>query len=138
MMTEPASSRTWSRDLILLTLVLCAFYGFRLGSYALANPDEGRNAEIAREMVASGDWVTPRLDGVNYFEKPPLVYWAVAGSLTLFGPNEGSVRAVPLLFAIGAFWSPTPPRAGSTDAPPDCPPRWSSEPRCSTSRSGVF
>jgi len=101
MMTEPASFRTWSRDLILLTLVLCAFYGFRLGSYALANPDEGRNAEIAREMVASGDWVTPRLDGVNYFEKPPLVYWTVAGSLTVFGPNEGSVRAVPLLFAIG-------------------------------------
>ena len=99
-MTEPVSSTSWPRDLILLALVLGAFYGFRLGSYPLANPDEGRNAEIAREMVASGDWVTPRLDGVDYFEKPPLVYWAVAGSITLFGADEWSVRAVPLLFAV--------------------------------------
>ena len=72
--------------------------GFRLGSYPLANPDEGRYAEIPREMVASGDWVTPRLDGVNYFEKPPLVYWAVAACLELLGPGEWSMRAAP-----GAF-----------------------------------
>ena len=102
-MTEPASSSSWPRDLILLALALGAFYGFRLGSYPLANPDEGRNAEIAREMVASGDWVTPRLDGVNYFEKPPLVYWAVAGSFALFGSNERSARAVPVLFAIAGL-----------------------------------
>jgi 4-amino-4-deoxy-L-arabinose transferase-like glycosyltransferase len=100
-MTAPASPSFWSRDLILLVLLFAAFYGFRLGSYPLANPDEGRNAEIPREMVASGDWVTPRLDGVNYFEKPPLVYWTVAGCLNVFGPNEWSVRAAPLLFALG-------------------------------------
>src|SRR5690242_21110309 len=41
----------------------------------LQHPDEGRYAEIAREMVVTGDWVTPRLDGVKYFEKPPLQYW---------------------------------------------------------------
>lgn len=100
-MTEPASPHSWSRDLILLVLLFAAFYGFRLGSYPLANPDEGRNAEIAREMVAGGDWVTPRLDGVNYFEKPPLVYWTVAGCIELFGSNEWSVRHAPLLFALG-------------------------------------
>ncbi len=99
--TESASSSTWSRDLLLLALVIGAFYGFRLGSYPLSDPDEGRNAEIAREMVASSDWVTPRLDGVNYFEKPPLVYWGVAGSQLLFGQNEWSARAIPMLFAIG-------------------------------------
>ncbi len=100
-MSEPIPTSSWSRDLLLLALVLGAVYGFRLGSYPLANPDEGRNAEIAREMAASGDWVTPRLNGVNYFEKPPLVYWTVAGSLRLFGPDAWAVRATPLLFALG-------------------------------------
>ena len=100
-MTDTIPSSFWRRDLLFLVLALGAFYGFRLGSYPLANPDEGRNAEIPREMVAGGDWVTPRLNGVNYFEKPPLVYWTVAGCLKLLGPGEWSVRAAPLLFALG-------------------------------------
>jgi 4-amino-4-deoxy-L-arabinose transferase-like glycosyltransferase len=99
-MSEPLPISSWLRDLLLLVLALIAVYGFRLGLYPLANPDEGRNAEIAREMVASGDWVTPRLDGVNYFEKPPLVYWTVAGCLVLVGPGEWAVRTAPLLFAL--------------------------------------
>lgn len=96
----PVSSVSWRRDLLWLALVFAIFFGFRLGSYPLANPDEGRNTEIAREMVASGDWVTPRLNGVNYFEKPPLVYWALAVNLKLFGRSEWSMRAVPALFAL--------------------------------------
>lgn len=91
---------SWRRDLLVLTLGFLLLFGFRLGSYPLANPDEGRNAEIAREMVASGDYVTPRLNGVNYFEKPPLVYWLVAGALRLIGPNEWAVRAVPMIFGF--------------------------------------
>ena len=89
------------RDLIALTLAFGALFFFLLGRAPLANPDEGRYAEIPREMVASGDWVTPRLDGVNYFEKPPLIYWTVASNLELFGPSEWSVRAVPALFGLG-------------------------------------
>ena len=91
---------TWGRDLLRLGLVFGALYFFMLGRAPLANPDEGRYAEIPREMVASGDWVTPRLDGVNYFEKPPLMYWAVAVALQVFGPGEGAVRAVPALFGL--------------------------------------
>lgn len=97
------SSRSWRRDLFFLTLVFGLLLGFRLGSHPLANPDEGRNAEIAREMIATGDWVTPRLNGVNYFEKPPLVYWAVAIGQSVFGRNEWAVRAVPAGFGLGGI-----------------------------------
>ena len=90
-----------SRDLLLLVLVCAVLFGLRLGSSPLPNPDESRYAEIPREMLASSDWVTPRLNGVNYFEKPPLVYWLVAASQKIFGSNEWAVRAVPALFALG-------------------------------------
>ena len=52
-------------------------------------------------MLAAGEWVTPRLDGVKYFEKPPLMYWAVAVCLTVLGPGEWSARAAPALLALG-------------------------------------
>ncbi|MGZ5083010.1 MAG: phospholipid carrier-dependent glycosyltransferase [Usitatibacter sp.] len=58
----------------------------------LANPDEGRYSEISREMAASGDWVTPRLNGLKYFEKPPLQYWATALAFEAFGANEAAAR----------------------------------------------
>lgn len=63
----------------------------------LVKPDEGRYAEIAREMAASGDWVTPRLNGIKYFEKPPLQYWATAASFRAFGENEWTARLWPAL-----------------------------------------
>jgi len=96
----PKPAAPWLRDLLLLTLAFGLLLAFRLGAYPLANPDEARYAEIPREMVASGDWVTPRLDGVVYFEKPPLLYWVTAASLALFGPDETAMRAGPALFAL--------------------------------------
>jgi 4-amino-4-deoxy-L-arabinose transferase-like glycosyltransferase len=67
----------------------------------LFDPDEGRYAEIPREMLHSGDWVTPRFDGLKYFEKPPLQYWATATVYSLAGVHEWSSRAwtVGLAFA---------------------------------------
>src|SRR5580765_5181026 len=58
----------------------------------LIKPDEGRYAEISREMAVSGDLVTPRLNGIKYFEKPPLHYWAGAAAFTLFGQHEWAAR----------------------------------------------
>src|ERR1700683_5179164 len=72
-----------------------------LGRPALWEPDEGRYAEIAREMVLSGDYVTPRDDFELYFEKPPLVYWAEAASIKVFGVNEFAVRLPAALFSLG-------------------------------------
>src|SRR5579871_4677781 len=72
-----------------------------LGRPALWEPDEGRYGEIAREMYLSGDYVTPRDDFVRYFEKPPLVYWAEAASIHIFGMNEFAVRLPAALFSVG-------------------------------------
>ncbi|HEY6452950.1 MAG TPA: phospholipid carrier-dependent glycosyltransferase [Steroidobacteraceae bacterium] len=63
----------------------------------LFDPDEGRYAEIPREMVASGDWVTPRLDAIKYFEKPVLQYWATALAFRAFGAHAWSARLWPAL-----------------------------------------
>lgn len=75
-------------------------YGFQIGDRPLSTPDEGRYAEIPRAMVETGDYITPRLNGVKYFEKPALMYWLVSGSIRLFGVHEASLRLWPVLFAI--------------------------------------
>ena len=93
------TSRAW-RDALLLAVLLAVFFGFELGGRALWHPDEGRYSEIPRAMVASGDYVTPRLNGVKYFEKPALFYWMQAGSIKLFGVNEWALRLWPALLAL--------------------------------------
>jgi 4-amino-4-deoxy-L-arabinose transferase-like glycosyltransferase len=80
-------------NLVLWIFALIALVWFSNLEYRkLVRPDEGRYAEIAREMVTSGDWVTPRLDGIKYFEKPALQYWATAIAYTLFGQHEWTAR----------------------------------------------
>src|ERR1700761_6694195 len=68
----------------------------------LFNPDEGRYAEIPREMLAGGDWIVPHLNGLAYVEKPPLQYWATALSLSLFSRNEVAARLYTALSALAA------------------------------------
>ncbi len=93
----PASSAIMAASRRPLRLLLCAtvaaaLYLPALGRPALWEPDEGRYAEIAREMVLTHDYVTPHDDWVRYFEKPPLVYWTETLSIRLFGVNELAVR----------------------------------------------
>ncbi len=71
-----------------------------LGSRNLIEPDEGRYAEIPREMVATGDWITPHLNGFKYFEKPPLQYWLTAAGYKLLGVGNGSARLWPALLGF--------------------------------------
>ena len=85
---------------VLGLLVLCLLYLSDLGGYPLQDPDEGRYAEIPREMIESGDWLAPRLNYVVYFEKPPLLYWLVAISFEVFGTNEMAARVVPAVSGI--------------------------------------
>jgi 4-amino-4-deoxy-L-arabinose transferase-like glycosyltransferase len=98
MRSLPAPS--WKRDILLLTLAIGLLLAVALGVRALWGPDEGRYVEIPREMVATGDYVTPRLNGVKYFEKPPLFYWLQAAAIHLFGLREWAMRLVPALSAL--------------------------------------
>lgn len=83
-------SSSWLRWLpwIALALVWLASVQVR----PLLDPDEGRYAEIPREMLASGDWITPRLDALEYLEKPPLQYWATAIAYRVLGFSQGAAR----------------------------------------------
>ena len=82
---------------------LVALFAFSLAWFGtldyrkLVKPDEGRYAEIPREMVATGDWLTPRLNGIKYFEKPALQYWATATAFKAFGEHEWTARLWPAL-----------------------------------------
>jgi 4-amino-4-deoxy-L-arabinose transferase-like glycosyltransferase len=81
-------------------LVALALLLPELGSPPFDDPGEGQHAEIAREITTGGDWVTLRLNGVRYFDKPPLLYWLAAASFRLFGPSEAAARVLPLLGAL--------------------------------------
>ena len=76
---------------ILVVLFACAWFG-TLELRPLYKADESRYAEIPREMVATGNWVTPRLNGFKYFEKPPLQYWATAAAFEAFGLHDWTAR----------------------------------------------
>ncbi|MDP9198344.1 MAG: 4-amino-4-deoxy-L-arabinose transferase, partial [Pseudomonadota bacterium] len=78
---------------LLLLLLLVWFTG--LDARKLIRPDEGRYAEIPREMSVSGDWVTPHLNGLKYFEKSPLHYWATALAYDTFGLHQwGALKII--------------------------------------------
>jgi len=77
---------------VILLLVFGLVWFSNLEYRKLVNPDEGRYAEIPREMVASGDWTTPRLNDIKYFEKPALQYWATATAYSLFGEHQWTAR----------------------------------------------
>ena len=75
-----------------LFFIFTAIWFSNLEYRKLIKPDEGRYAEIPREMVASGDWTTPRLNDLKYFEKPPLQYWATAAAYEVFGEHNWTSR----------------------------------------------
>src|SRR3954447_15811124 len=112
----PAARFAFVAAIVALALAWSAGLEFR----GLFQPDEGRYAEISREMLVSGDWITPRLNGLKYFEKPPLQYWATAASFALFGEDEWTARLwtavtgfLGVLFLVFAGNRLGPPGAGS-------------------------
>lgn len=92
-----------SRRVFALALIVAALYLLFLGRHGLHESDEGRYAEIAREMKDSGDLLIPTLNGVPHFQKPPVIYWSTAASLAVLGENELAARMVSLLAALGVL-----------------------------------
>lgn len=86
-----------------LAALLALIWLATLSARPLFNPDEGRYAEIPREMLSGGDWVIPHLNGLAYIEKPPLQYWATALSYRLLGPSEFAARLYAALTALGTI-----------------------------------
>lgn len=84
--------------LICVTLYVCYFS--HLGAIGFVGPDEPRYAWVAREMVETGDWITPRLYGRPWFEKPPLYYWGAAIFFKVFGVSEAAARLPSAISAL--------------------------------------
>src|SRR3989441_4556276 len=82
---------TLFRSPLLLMLAAVAL-GWNLNGYRLFDPDEGRNAEVAREMAHANDYVVPHLDGLPYLDKPIVYFAAAAAMMELFGPTEAAAR----------------------------------------------
>ncbi|MGB9485434.1 MAG: glycosyltransferase family 39 protein, partial [Terriglobia bacterium] len=85
--------------LLFFVLAGCLFFA-GLGSLPLLEPDEGRNAEVAREMLASGDWLTPHYNALPYLDKPVVFFWLVASSFKVAGLHEWSARAPSALMGL--------------------------------------
>lgn len=95
---QPDLARSgWRDDLILLPVIIFLFFSIGLSARPYMTPSEARYIEIPREMIVSGDWLTPHINDVPYFEKPPLFYWMQAAALEVGGLGEFSGRAVTTL-----------------------------------------
>lgn len=97
--THSAGSISRAARVRLAVVALTAIWFALAAGRPVTNPDEGRYAEIPREMLVSGDWVTPHLNGLIYIEKPPLQYWMTALAYSILGPNEWSARCWTMLSA---------------------------------------
>ena len=88
---------------LLLLVALPAVLLYPTLSFHLLEPDEGRYAQIPREMLARGDWVVPHLQSQPYLDKPPLLYWLVMLSYSAFGVSEAPARLIPALAVHGTI-----------------------------------
>lgn len=99
----PAAPPHW-KQLLPVALGVVGWLALTAWARLLTLPDEGRYVGVAWEMLRSGDWLTPTLNGLPYFHKPPLFYWITASALSVFGPNEWAGRAAPVFgAALGAL-----------------------------------
>ena len=99
------AKRAW----LILFIIISVFYFWGLGAVPLVGPDEPRYAQVAREMLARRDFITPTLGGLPWFEKPPLLYWMMMVSYRVFGVSEYAARIGPaicgLITAALIYWT---------------------------------
>lgn len=105
---RPAVRRKVYEPIALALLTIAIFVGASFAPPALLDDADSTHAEVAREMVQTGDWISLRMDGIHYYEKDPLMYWMMAASFELFGVNEFAARlpiALSALLAVLGVWA---------------------------------
>lgn len=100
----PGFIRRFRVDLLVLLVACCAFLPLVASPPHLMDDVDAVQAQIARNMLESGDWVTARLNGVAYLEKSPLIYWIMAVSYRVFGVHDWAARLPLALINIGLCW----------------------------------
>src|SRR3954463_7338716 len=103
--SEPDDSRRQRLySLIVLAVASAIFLGCIVSPPSLMDDVDAVQAQIARNMLDSGDWVTARLDGVPYLEKSPLIYWMIAVSYAIFGVHDWAARIPVALSSVMLCW----------------------------------
>lgn len=101
---ESTSTRDTKFDLIVILVAAAIFVGCVVSPPALMDDVDAVQAQIARNMLDSGDWVTARLNGVAYLEKSPLIYWMMAVSYMIFGATDWAARLPLALSVVALAW----------------------------------
>ncbi len=94
----------WGVYVTIILIAAAVYLACAVSPPSLQDDVDAVQAQIARNMITSGDWVTPRLDGVIYLEKPPLIYWLIAISYKVFGVHDWAARIPMALSAIALCW----------------------------------
>ncbi len=101
-------NRSRFTDWILLLVVPAFFFLWKLAAFGLIGADEPRYAQVAREMLARHDWITPTLGGIPWLEKPPLYYWQAMIAFRLFGVSDWAARLPSVfdtfLMVLAVYW----------------------------------
>ncbi|HWE48751.1 MAG TPA: glycosyltransferase family 39 protein [Bryobacteraceae bacterium] len=103
----PGDGRRFHYYVIVLLIAAAVYAGCMISPPSLMDDVDAVQAQIARNMLTSGDWVTARLDGVPYLEKAPLIYWLIAGSFKVFGATDWAARIPMVLAALALAWITT-------------------------------
>jgi 4-amino-4-deoxy-L-arabinose transferase-like glycosyltransferase len=103
----PVNGTRFHFYLIVLLVAAAVYAGCMISPPSLMDDVDAVQAQIARNMLTSGDWVTARLDGVPYLEKAPLIYWMIAESYKVFGATDWAARIPIVLAAIFLAWLTT-------------------------------
>src|ERR1700729_4079940 len=96
---EDMAGNHWRVYIIVLLVAAAVYVGCMISPPSLMDDVDAVQAQIARSMLTSGDWVTARLDGIPYLEKAPLIYWMIAGSFKFFGDTDVVARIPVVLSA---------------------------------------